>query len=393
MGEERGGGGVGGEGGRGGAHARERAGVEGWEEGRLVVRAGPRLRSPQARKMAAQAALRVVCSAERAAGAGCRRGRRRPRAAAAPHSRAAAHPATQPRYEFRAFRVCSSEPNPSSGPPPPPVAAVVAAAESSLAEEIERQGATAAAGHGVPRCTRETYIFGNFRTDYNVKVRGGTIDIKQRLSGGEDEGGYVHPFGIQSLELWEPFGVVAFPAAGATLQNVFERCLGVTAPDSLLGSGEYRQSDFMEMIASHPLLHAIDVRKERVVGALSDSSDGTLAEVSAVTVEDYYHCKDQSQPPMELSTVCVEAVDPDEVLRAASAAGLEYVENTNYIAALQRVLAGLPPTFMRSDDSAGESEAEQQVDDVMDDVPPPPSRRRTIAAMAATATGGSRLLH
>jgi hypothetical protein len=158
------------------------------------------------------------------------------------------------------------------------------------------------------RHSDETYLLGP-RRDLNVKLRGGVLDIKQRLA--RDRG----------LELWRPVSKQPFPLDGAAIASLF-RLWDRPAPalsrpaytaDALLG----------EVISAEPHVRVVHVAKQRRTGAC----DGCLVELADLAVDGRL-----------VQTAAVESVDPAAVLRLARALGLDGRDNLNYVEALRRLL-------------------------------------------------------
>jgi len=194
---------------------------------------------------------------------------------------------TSARYEFRAF-----------------------AHDFGLAEEAIRR----AAGEARYRESLEVYLMSAGNDENNTKVRAGLMDIK--VLANRDRG----------LEQWRPRMKGEFPLSrGIILDEVFP-AFGVKAP--LLQRDAYSFQDYLdEIIRPHPELAAVSVFKQR----FGFEIDGCIAELASVFVNG-----------ASMRTACLEATDPDLVLRTRSRIHLDEYDNVNYLLAIKRVIGMAP---------------------------------------------------
>ncbi|HVZ21293.1 MAG TPA: hypothetical protein VG871_09545 [Vicinamibacterales bacterium] len=162
------------------------------------------------------------------------------------------------------------------------------------------------------RASSEIYIV-CAEPDVNAKVRGGQIDVKQRLR--VEDG----------LELWSPVLKAPFPLDQHVIAAAF-RLWRLPLPQ--LSRAAYTLPQFLDdVVAAAPGLVAVDVAKERRGASL----DGSFVEVAALTVRGE-----------AVRTAGIEAEDPERVRRAVRTLGLSSHANESYPQALRRMLRAHP---------------------------------------------------
>ncbi|MGB8365991.1 MAG: hypothetical protein ACLQUZ_13815 [Rhizomicrobium sp.] len=155
----------------------------------------------------------------------------------------------------------------------------------------------------------ETYLLGPGETE-NAKVRDGTLDIK-RLRQTNAEG----------LELWEPVIELGFPLSRSDLAAASAAC---TLPFQDLRRGSYTIGQFIdEVVTLRRCLAAVQVHKSRRAFSFSDC----IAELAQLTVRS-----------LVLDSLSFEHENPERVLAALRALGLDGHNNTNYPRGLKRAL-------------------------------------------------------
>ena len=101
---------------------------------------------------------------------------------------------------------------------------------------------------------------------------------------------------------------------------------GITAPD--LKRDTYSLAEYLEeIIRPHPDLAAVSVFKQR----LGFEIEGCIAELAKVYINGAL-----------MHTACLEATDPELVLRTRDRVHLHEYENVNYLLAIKRVIGMAP---------------------------------------------------
>ncbi|MCC5872785.1 MAG: hypothetical protein JJU22_10345 [Gammaproteobacteria bacterium] len=170
---------------------------------------------------------------------------------------------------------------------------------------------------GAPEIRESTEIYLVSRvTDVNVKLRGGLLDIKERIAV------------ERVLEQWRPALKLPLPLSSEVLHGQVLPALGVQI-DGL----------FPEAVDEQTLCAALrEVSRDVVVVDLFKRRfgfrfDSVQAEIVEVLVNG-----------AAIRSVCVEGVDADDVLHLSEALGLLAYGNISYVAALKRItgLAAAP---------------------------------------------------
>lgn len=155
----------------------------------------------------------------------------------------------------------------------------------------------------------ETYLL-CLPSSHNAKIRDGLLDLKWRKQADR--------FG---LELWDPILKSTFPIDAEMVLQLFGGW-GIAVPE--LNRPAYSQQEFLqEIVAPHPDLKAVDVRKHREGFTL----DGTTCELVRLEVAG-----------ITLESFCVEHEDPNLVLHVLQDLGLDTRQNINYPKGLKHAL-------------------------------------------------------
>lgn len=173
------------------------------------------------------------------------------------------------------------------------------------------------------RTSIDTYLLSR-RSDANVKIRHGRIDVKlcEQVEAG--------------LELWRPVLEERFPIPSGTVARLFDYWR-LPAPAAL--RADYGVLQLLgDIVAPRADLLSVVVTKHRASAVI----DGCTVESSALSVDGE-----------ALHTIAVEAHDPEQVRRVVRALGHPLGANTSYVRALKAQL-GLPvsPTDSRAREGA-----------------------------------------
>lgn len=146
----------------------------------------------------------------------------------------------------------------------------------------------------------------------NVKIRNGTLDIKELRAVNADK-----------LEQWEPVFKETFPLDTSAVRAVFCRWQ-LPAPE--MAEREYSCEEFLtDLIEPVDSLQTVPVTKKRYGYQLS----GAILERADLVIDG-----------RAIRTVCVEHHDPDLVLNLVRDFGFERYKNRNYVAAIRGILEG-----------------------------------------------------
>ena len=161
------------------------------------------------------------------------------------------------------------------------------------------------------------YLLTPWKRKNNIKIREGVMDIKVL----EQE--------HLGLEQWNPFLVGEFPLEADVIKTVVFPALGVESP--VFERKKYSFHQFItEVVTIDPDLAVASVWKTRHAYTV----DGCIVEIAEIKING-----------ASLKTICIEAENPDKVLKAKKMIGIgNDVENVNYPLALKRImgLAKLP---------------------------------------------------
>ncbi|MET0697207.1 MAG: Ppx/GppA family phosphatase [Acidimicrobiia bacterium] len=144
-----------------------------------------------------------------------------------------------------------------------------------------------------------------------VKIRDGLMDVKVLQA--------VSPEG---LEQWVPVMKEGFPLSAADVSTVLAM---LEIDPSPLDRDTYTLEQFLtEVVAPHPEVSPVPIHKRRVRYTL----DGCMAEVTELLVDG-----------VPMRTIAIEAEDPDKVIAAVNAAGMQSLVNHNFVRAMTAILA------------------------------------------------------
>ena len=143
-----------------------------------------------------------------------------------------------------------------------------------------------------------------------VKIRDELLDVKVLQA--------VSPDG---LEQWVPVMKQAFPILAADVSKVFAM-LEIAPPK--LNRDSYTLEQFLsEVLGSHSELSAVPIHKKRV----RYTFHGCMAEVTDLEVD-----------AVPMRTIAIESEDPDKVIAAVNAAGMQTLVNHNFVRAMTGIL-------------------------------------------------------
>ena len=143
-----------------------------------------------------------------------------------------------------------------------------------------------------------------------VKIRDELMDVKVLQA--------VSPEG---LEQWVPVMKEGFPISAADVSKVFAM-LEIAPPT--LNRDSYTLDQFLsEVLASHPEVSAVPIHKKRVRYTLDDC----MAEVTDLLVDG-----------VPMRTIAIESENPDKVIAAVNAAGMQTLVNHNFVRAMTGIL-------------------------------------------------------
>lgn len=151
-------------------------------------------------------------------------------------------------------------------------------------------------------CSEERYFLSEDLSGHIIKLRGGMLDIKERL---EDDG---------LLQRWRLIAKDPFPVEAARLEELFFGPLHLTPPQPLLPL--YDLESFSAMAASHPGIQTFTVTKKRRRSRV----DGILCEIDSVAVG-----------TKTLKSLCCESADPDTLQGFIKLLGIGHQKNQSYL--------------------------------------------------------------
>lgn len=158
------------------------------------------------------------------------------------------------------------------------------------------------------RQSKEIYILSRLTNEANVKIRDGLLDIKTKV--GETEEGY---------EIFQPRGKFEFPVKKDELATILSNLLTPLSADN----PTYTLEEFLEMIAEHPDLTAVNVEKDRY----GFSVNGVICEYAEVLFNGAL-----------TETACAESEDYAAMKEVIKKLEIDDFENTNYLKAAKRVV-------------------------------------------------------
>jgi len=160
------------------------------------------------------------------------------------------------------------------------------------------------------RESSELYLVSSIDTGYNVKIRHGLVDIKQRLQT------------LPSGEQWAPEAKIPFPIDADQITWILEQTLGVHPPPH-----QHSHYDLERLI--HHLLQQLESvtvvwTQKRRFGYLVGTLVMELAEVTFNGAQ--------------MRTISIESTDPDQLWQQLKTLGLSEYENINYPRMARRVV-------------------------------------------------------
>jgi hypothetical protein len=167
----------------------------------------------------------------------------------------------------------------------------------------------AAGGAPQIRESAEVYFVGRHDERHNVKIRNGDLDLKV----------LVHKTGV--LEQWAPQCQLGFPLSDDVLAQRVAPALAIAEP--LPGGAGETSARLAAAMAAREDVVVVDLFKRRFGFMVDDC----IAEVADTTFNG-----------AAIRTVCVEATDPELVLRTVTRLGLDVYPNTGYLSAIRRVV-------------------------------------------------------
>lgn len=168
---------------------------------------------------------------------------------------------------------------------------------------------------GEPVETEETYLLGP--DDANVKIRFALLDIKKLME-----------VDANGLELWAPISKSEFPMPADEAVSVFD-AWGLARPEP--ERDVYELGQFLEeLIAPHPELEIVTVRKHRV----RYSIERCMSELTTLTANG-----------RETKTIAIETADPKAVVAARDALGMSSHVNMSYNRGLSCLLGIAPVRY------------------------------------------------
>jgi hypothetical protein len=159
------------------------------------------------------------------------------------------------------------------------------------------------------RTSDEIYIMSRANDINNTKIRDGKMDIKTFVT--EQQG----------LEQWNPLMKGEFPIAASVLAEEVFPAFQVEAPE--FGQETYTMGEFLGLIAAHPDLQAVKVRKLRFGYMVND----TICEVAEVLING-----------AKVVSINSESTEIEDILKTMEVVGLTGIENINYLQAIKRVI-------------------------------------------------------
>lgn len=155
----------------------------------------------------------------------------------------------------------------------------------------------------------EKYILSR-NSNENCKIRDDLMDIKSLQQVNADK-----------LEQWYPTLKESFPLSRESLARLFADFF--KAPLPKLDRDAYSYAEFVELCKAQPDLCVVDVYKERAIYTINDA----IVEIAETKFNG-----------VPMRTICVEHIDPENVIGVVRSLGLEGYENINYIQAMKKAV-------------------------------------------------------
>lgn len=155
----------------------------------------------------------------------------------------------------------------------------------------------------------EKYILSR-NSDENCKIRDDLMDIKslQQVNG-------------DKLEQWYPTLKEGFPLSQNTIKKLCVDFFKIDVPE--MDKEAYDYNEFVELCKQQKDLCVVDVYKERSIYVINDA----ICEIAETKFNG-----------VPMRTVCVEHIDPENVIGVVRSLGLEGYENINYIQAMKKAV-------------------------------------------------------
>nr|MEE4267875.1 hypothetical protein [Candidatus Krumholzibacteria bacterium] len=169
------------------------------------------------------------------------------------------------------------------------------------------------------RTSDEIYIMSRANDLNNTKIRDGKMDIKTFVCAKE------------GLEQWNPLMKGEFPIAVSVLTEEVFPAFQVQAP--AFDQDTYTLEQFLKMIADHPDLQAVKVRKHRFGYMVND----TICEVAEVLING-----------AKVVTINSESTELEDIHKTLELVGLTGVENINYLQCIKRVIGWIDKDLANS---------------------------------------------
>ena len=142
-----------------------------------------------------------------------------------------------------------------------------------------------------------------------VKIRDGMMDVK-----------VLQEVSPEGLEQWIPVMKEGFPLAATDVAKVFAMLEIETPP---LERDSYTLDQLLSVLASQPQVSAVPIHKRRVRYTVQ----GCMAEVTDLLVDG-----------VPIRTIALESEDPDKVIAAVDATGMQNLVNHNFVRAMTNIL-------------------------------------------------------
>jgi exopolyphosphatase/guanosine-5'-triphosphate,3'-diphosphate pyrophosphatase len=150
-----------------------------------------------------------------------------------------------------------------------------------------------------------------------VKIRDELMDVK-----------VLQEVSLEGLEQWVPVMKEGFPLAAAELSKVF--AMLETDPPPLNRDSYTLEQLLSEVVSPHPEVSAVPIHKSRVRYTL----DGCMAELTDLVVDG-----------VPMRTIAIESEDPNAVIAAVNAAGMQSLVNHNFVRAMTAILDDRGPRY------------------------------------------------
>lgn len=164
--------------------------------------------------------------------------------------------------------------------------------------------------------SRETYILSRQVDGYNVKIRGGRLEIKVLIDR------------VRGLERWRPLATFDFPITRTLLNDEVLNRLDVTGPALLHDAYSESRLLYQLVVPSNELEQSKVVKRRRKLRI-----DDCAAEIVDLTIDDFWHCK----------SFAVEGENPDRLLALTNDLNIAELSNQNYPALIKQLTGMVAP--------------------------------------------------